>query len=440
MLYKGFKQDVIAMLGEFAGTTMFLFLGLGCIKTAQDSVSAAQSNAATALAQGTIMFISVGMGLSLLITAWAFYRITGGLFNPAVTLALWLIGAVRSVRAILLTIAQLAGGIAGAALVEGLTPRSTSDVGSTITTLSPGMTLVRGLFLEAFLTAMLVFVILMLAAEKHKATFLAPIGIGLTLFVCQLFGTLWTGCAMNPARALGPSVLSNRWPGYTWIYYVGPIIGSLIATFIYSLLKAFDYGSVVLGQDSDNEATSPRLPVASRMWHASMGFTRDQRKAMLASGMRPDELERAEAGMVANTAAGPMHGSSSGASHVSDATLGAQQHPAIHMDAGNNGNGPLMFPKKQEANGTSIGTTHLASPTHPAYHQQTSPLVTTTSPNTMYAPPAASVHEASARPGAQRMETSSMHPVMQAVGGIGAPGSHGNGLGMFDKFRKQVNH
>ena len=111
---------------------------------------------------------------------------------------------------------QQAGGIAGAALVEGLTPRSTSDVGSTITTLSTGMTLVRGLFLEAFLTAMLVFVILMLAAEKHKvrmriccagrmfeafytsvfpqATFLAPIGIGLTLFVCQLFGTLWTGC------------------------------------------------------------------------------------------------------------------------------------------------------------------------------------------------------------------------------------------------------
>ena len=86
---------------------MFLFLGLGCIKTAQDSVSAAQTDAATALAQGTIMFISVSMGLSLLITAWAFYRITGGLFNPAVTLALWLIGAVRSVRAILLTIAQL---------------------------------------------------------------------------------------------------------------------------------------------------------------------------------------------------------------------------------------------------------------------------------------------------------------------------------------------
>ena len=54
----------------------------------------------------------------------------------------------------------------------------------------------------------------MLAAEKHKATFMAPIGIGLTLFVCQLFGTLWTGCGMNPARALGPSVITGRYPGY----------------------------------------------------------------------------------------------------------------------------------------------------------------------------------------------------------------------------------
>ena len=66
---------------------------------------------------------------------------------------------------------------------------------------------------------------------------------------------------------------------------------------MYTLLKTFNYSDVVLGQDSDNENSSPRVAVASRVWHASMGFTRDQRKAMLASGMRPEELERAEAGM-----------------------------------------------------------------------------------------------------------------------------------------------
>jgi hypothetical protein len=102
---------------------------------------------------------------------------------------------------------------------------------------------------------------------------------------------------MNPARSLGPSVVSGRFPGYHWIYYVGPFVGSLIATGIYALLKAFDYTSVVLGQDSSDEQTSPKLTPPERLWHASMGYTRQQRKAMLASGMHPNEIERAEAGM-----------------------------------------------------------------------------------------------------------------------------------------------
>jgi len=225
MLYKGFKQDVIATFGEFVGTTMFIFLGLGCIKTAQNSQTFSQSQTLVSLSNQTILFISVGMGLSLLITAWVFYRITGGLFNPAVTLSLYLIGGLKPIRAILLTIAQIAGGIAGSALVEGLTPANVPNGGiaSTITKLEAGVDIAQGLFLEAFLTAMLVFTVLMLAAEKHKATFMAPIGIGLTLFVCQLFGTLWTGCGMNPARSFGPSVIAHSFPGYHWIYWVGPL-------------------------------------------------------------------------------------------------------------------------------------------------------------------------------------------------------------------------
>lgn len=77
---KGFKQDMIACLGEFAGTTMFIFLGLGCIKTAQDSQTAVQTETVTTLSNQALIFIAVGMGMSLLVTAWVFYRITGGLF------------------------------------------------------------------------------------------------------------------------------------------------------------------------------------------------------------------------------------------------------------------------------------------------------------------------------------------------------------------------
>lgn len=68
------------------------------------------------------MFISLSFGFSLLVTAWIFYRITGGLFNPAVTLALWLIGGVPTLRACMLVVSQIAGGIAGAGLVAAMTP------------------------------------------------------------------------------------------------------------------------------------------------------------------------------------------------------------------------------------------------------------------------------------------------------------------------------
>lgn len=68
------------------------------------------------------MYIATCMGFSLLVSAWIFYRITGSLFNPNVSLALWIIGAIGTVRFILCCIAQLAGGVVAAALIRVLTP------------------------------------------------------------------------------------------------------------------------------------------------------------------------------------------------------------------------------------------------------------------------------------------------------------------------------
>lgn len=76
----GVKQDLIAALGEFVGTTLFLFLALGGAKTAQYTETAAQTDTvSSALGNQTIMYIAVSFGLSLLSQAWVFYRVTGGL-------------------------------------------------------------------------------------------------------------------------------------------------------------------------------------------------------------------------------------------------------------------------------------------------------------------------------------------------------------------------
>jgi glycerol uptake facilitator-like aquaporin len=82
------------------------------------------------------------------------------------------------------------------------------------TQLGAGTSVAQGLFIEMFLTSLLMLAILLLAAEKHKATFIAPIGIGLALFVAELLGVYYTGGSLNPARSFGPSVVLRTFSSY----------------------------------------------------------------------------------------------------------------------------------------------------------------------------------------------------------------------------------
>jgi aquaporin rerated protein, other eukaryote len=107
-----------------------------------------------------------------------------------------------------------------------------------------------------FLTAQLVFTIFMLAAEKHKATFIAPVGIGLSLFIAELMGVYYTGGSLNPARSFGPCVVVHSFHRYHWIYWVGPILGSLLASGFYMFIKALEYETV--NPDSDASGAEGR--------------------------------------------------------------------------------------------------------------------------------------------------------------------------------------
>src|SRR5690242_17393485 len=95
-----------------------------------------------------------------------------------------LVGALPYIRGLFLLIAQILDGITAAAICSALFP------GPLIvrTNLGGGTSVVQGLFIETFLTVELVFTIFMLAAENHKGTFIAPVGIGLSLFITELTG------------------------------------------------------------------------------------------------------------------------------------------------------------------------------------------------------------------------------------------------------------
>jgi hypothetical protein len=92
----------------------------------------------------------------------------------------------------------------------------------------------------------------MLASEKHKSTYLAPIGIGLALFVAELVGVFFTGGSLNPARSFGPCVVTRDFPGYHYIYWFGPLMGTLLAWGMYRIVKLAEYQTINPGQDFDD--------------------------------------------------------------------------------------------------------------------------------------------------------------------------------------------
>ncbi|KAI4203993.1 MAG: hypothetical protein LQ348_001325 [Seirophora lacunosa] len=235
------------MAGEFAGTFLFLFFAFSGAQVANTKVPDAAISSAPDPA--SLLYISLSFGFSLAVNAWVFFRISGGLFNPAV-------GALPWIRGAFLTVSQILGAITSAAVVAVLFPGPLN----VRTSLLPGTSVAQGLFIEMFLTAQLVFTIFMLAAEKHKATYIAPVGIGLSLFVAELTGVYYTGGSVNPARSFGPSVVLHSFYKYDWsdqielqIYWLGPVFGALLVSGFYEFIKMLEYETANPGQDFDDQ-------------------------------------------------------------------------------------------------------------------------------------------------------------------------------------------
>jgi aquaporin related protein len=120
---------------------------------------------------------------------------------------------------------------------------------------------------EMFITAQVVVAVFMLATEKHKATFIAPVGIGMSVFASVCMAATYTGAGMNPARAFAVCVATGNFPHYYWIYWVGPDMGAMLATTIYLLIRKLEYWTV--NPDVD-DYQSKRLEKA--FWKSRVGY------------------------------------------------------------------------------------------------------------------------------------------------------------------------
>jgi aquaporin related protein len=117
------------MVGEFIGTTMFLFFAfagtqIANLNNANPTPSTSQESTTSTVNTSNLMFIALAFGFSLMVNVWVFFRISGGLFNPAISLALALVKIISPLRCVLLVVAQILGGISAAALINALLPGS----------------------------------------------------------------------------------------------------------------------------------------------------------------------------------------------------------------------------------------------------------------------------------------------------------------------------
>jgi len=235
-----FIKDAISALSELLGTAFFVFLGIASVNSAFLSGGG--------VGPASQIQIAFGFGFGLMCMVWAFYRISGGHFNPAVTLGLFCSGAVPPLKTLLYIIGQICGSMLGALFAKVLFPTPPNGVTRGANGIPNGISVAAGFFLELILTFLLVFVVHMLALEMNNARNVAPFVIGSIVFVGHLIAIPVTGTSMNPARSFGASVVSGQWDDH-WVFWVAPLCGGILASGIYRCYSFFNIQALNGNQD-----------------------------------------------------------------------------------------------------------------------------------------------------------------------------------------------
>jgi len=216
-------------LAEFIGTFALVFFSAG-------SICADQFLRTTAQGGIGLLGVALAYGLAMSILVTSLGHISGGHFNPAVTIGFWVTRKLSTFDTLAYWVAQLAGAVAAAYLLR----RLPFDVWATVQLGTPdlasGVTRTNGMIFEAILTFFVVFVVFATAVD-HRGAFskIAGFAIGLTVTVGVLFGGPFTGAALNPARAFGPALASNHWTNHG-VYWIGPLAGGVAAGWLYDTL------------------------------------------------------------------------------------------------------------------------------------------------------------------------------------------------------------
>ena len=219
-------MDTKKLLAELLGTFTFFLIGLMAIESTN-----AFGRLPGAVQGADLVVIAFGFGLGLFAAIQVFGAISGGHFNPAVTVAAVLDGRLDAMTGVGYIVSQLIGGIAAAAVV--LTMTSQAAVAGTATVPGGGLNDIQALIVETLFTAFFIAVIL---TSTRKTPSHAAFAIPLTLVVIHLAIVPFTGASVNPARSIASAAIGARLDSL-WVYLVGPIVGAAVGWAVYRFVN-----------------------------------------------------------------------------------------------------------------------------------------------------------------------------------------------------------
>ena len=210
------------LAAEFIGAFALIFIGAAAI------IQTGGQN---------LVAIAVAHGLAIALLVSSLGHISGGLFNPALTIGLWATRRLDTISTVAYIIAQLLGAVVAALALVLVFPEALRDAVSLgVPLLGRGIDFAQGVIIEAIATFFLMLAVFGTALDPRGPK-LGGFGIGLILTMDILaVGTL-TGAAMNPARTFGPALVGGEWSNHL-VYWIGPIIGAVVAALVYHYLFA----------------------------------------------------------------------------------------------------------------------------------------------------------------------------------------------------------
>jgi aquaporin Z len=211
-------MDTRKYLAELVGTFLFMTIGYSSVA----AFSAANASA--------LLVVPFSFGFGLLAAIFAVGHVSGGHFNPAVTVAAVLDGRTTAQDAVGYILAQVIGAVAAAGVVFVVAGQAAVAAG--VTKPGGGVSDIGAMILEIVLAAGFILVIL---TSTKRAPTLAPLAIPLTLVAIHFASASLSGASVNPARSIGSALLGQNLTSL-WIYIIAPIVGAVGGWAVYRVI------------------------------------------------------------------------------------------------------------------------------------------------------------------------------------------------------------